>query len=58
MQSAVRPFISFLTDFGPDAAAAICRGVMIGIAPDVQIVDVAHSIDELESGNPFRRASS
>lgn len=44
MQSAVRPFISFLTDFGPDAAAAICRGVMIGIAPDVQIVDVSHSI--------------
>ena len=40
----MRPFISFLTDFGPDAAAAICRGVMLGIAPDAQIVDVAHSI--------------
>jgi len=44
MQQATRPFISFLTDFGPDAAAAICRGVMIGIARDVQIVDISHSI--------------
>ncbi|MBI2780741.1 MAG: SAM-dependent chlorinase/fluorinase [Chloroflexi bacterium] len=44
MQPAVRPFISFLTDFGPDAAAAICRGVMLGIARDAQIVDISHSI--------------
>lgn len=39
-----RPFISFLTDFGPDSAAAICRGVMVSIAPDVQIVDISHSV--------------
>ena len=39
-----RPVISFLTDFGPDAAAAICRGVMVGIAPDVQILDISHSV--------------
>ncbi len=39
-----RPFISFLTDFGPDSAAAICRGVMISIVPDVQIVDISHSV--------------
>jgi S-adenosylmethionine hydrolase len=39
-----RPFISFLTDFGPDGHAPICRAVMLGIAPDVQIVDIAHSI--------------
>ena len=38
------PFISFLTDFGPDGPAAICRGVMLGIAPDAQIVDIAHGI--------------
>jgi S-adenosyl-L-methionine hydrolase (adenosine-forming) len=44
MQPATRPFISFLTDFGPDAAAAICRGVMIGIAPDAQIVDISHAV--------------
>ncbi len=40
----MRPFISFLTDFGPDSAAAICRGVMLGIAPDSQIVDISHSV--------------
>jgi S-adenosylmethionine hydrolase len=39
-----RPVISFLTDFGPDAAAAICRGVMLGIAPDAQIIDISHSV--------------
>jgi len=41
-----RPFISFLTDFGPDAAAAICRGVMLSIAPDAQIVDISHSVEK------------
>jgi S-adenosylmethionine hydrolase len=39
-----RPFISFLTDFGEDGAAAICRGVMLSIAPDAQIVDISHSV--------------
>ena len=38
------PFISFLTDFGPDGPAPICRGVMLGIAPDAQIVDIAHGL--------------
>lgn len=36
--------ISFLTDFGPDSAAAICRGVMLSIARDAQIVDISHSV--------------
>jgi S-adenosylmethionine hydrolase len=39
----MRPFISFLTDFGPDSAAAVCRGVMLSIAPDAQINDISHS---------------
>ena len=39
-----RPFISFVTDFGPDGPAPICRGVMLSIAPDAQIVDVGHNI--------------
>ena len=43
-ESAPRPFISFLTDFGPDSAAAICRGVMLSIARDAQIVDISHSV--------------
>ncbi|NJD27288.1 MAG: SAM-dependent chlorinase/fluorinase [Chloroflexi bacterium] len=40
----MHPVITFLTDFGPDAAAAICRGVMLSIAPDAQIVDISHSV--------------
>jgi S-adenosylmethionine hydrolase len=39
-----RPVISFLTDFGPDSAAAICRGVMLSIARDAQIVDISHAV--------------
>lgn len=39
-----RPVISFLSDFGPDSAPAICRGVMLSIARDAQIVDVSHSV--------------
>jgi S-adenosylmethionine hydrolase len=39
-----RPVIGFLTDFGFDGAAAICRGVMLGIARDAQIVDISHSV--------------
>jgi S-adenosylmethionine hydrolase len=44
MQDDRRPVISFLTDFGPDGAAAVCRGVMLGIAPDAQIVDISHNV--------------
>jgi S-adenosylmethionine hydrolase len=44
MHATDRPFISFLTDFGPDSAPAVCKGVMLGIAPDAQIVDISHSI--------------
>ncbi len=39
-----RPVIGFLTDFGYDGAAAICRGVMLGIARDAQIVDISHAV--------------
>jgi S-adenosylmethionine hydrolase len=38
-----RPVITFLTDFGP-AAPAVCRGVMFGIAPDANIIDVSHFV--------------
>jgi S-adenosylmethionine hydrolase len=38
-----RPVITFATDFGP-AAPAVCRGVMFGIAPDANIIDVSHWI--------------
>jgi hypothetical protein len=39
-----RPVISLLTDFGPDGPAAICRGVILTIARDAQIIDIAHSV--------------
>lgn len=40
-----RPFISFMTDFGVGASApAVCRGVMLGIAPDVRLVDITHAV--------------
>ncbi len=39
-----RPVISFITDFGPESAPAICRGVMLGIARDAHIVDISHSV--------------
>jgi S-adenosylmethionine hydrolase len=39
-----RPVIGFLTDFGLDGAAAICRGVMLSIARAAQIVDICHTV--------------
>jgi S-adenosylmethionine hydrolase len=42
---AERPFISFLTDFGVTASApAVCRGVMLGIAPEARLVDITHAV--------------
>jgi S-adenosylmethionine hydrolase len=41
---AAPPVISFLSDFGLDGAAAICRGVMLSICPNAQIVDVSHNV--------------
>jgi S-adenosylmethionine hydrolase len=38
-----RPVITFLSDFGP-AAPAVCRGVMFGIAPDANIIDISHHV--------------
>jgi S-adenosylmethionine hydrolase len=39
----MRPVITFLTDFGP-AAPAVCRGVMFGISPDANIIDINHQV--------------
>jgi len=39
-----RPIITFLTDFGLDGAAATCRGVMLSICRDAQIVDIGHTV--------------
>jgi S-adenosyl-L-methionine hydrolase (adenosine-forming) len=42
---AVRPTIVFMTDFGTaNDAVAICKAVMIGIAPDARIMDITHQV--------------
>lgn len=61
--AAAPPTIVFMTDFGTaNDAAAICRAVMVGIAPTVRIMDITHqvtpfSIEEaarnLESVTPY-----
>ena len=40
-----RPLIVFMSDFGTlDDAVAICKGVMLGIAPEAEIVDLTHQV--------------
>jgi hypothetical protein len=40
-----RPTIVFLTDFGTaNDAVAICKAVMLGIAPDARIMDITHQV--------------
>ena len=40
-----RPFVSLLTDFGlRDMSAAIVRGVVLGIAPDAEVLDITHEV--------------
>lgn len=51
MDRSPRPVIGFLTDFGFDGAAATCRGVMLGICPDAQIVDISHAVAKYAVGD-------
>lgn len=40
-----RPILVFITDFGTaNDAVAICHAVMVGIAPDVRIMDITHQV--------------
>jgi S-adenosylmethionine hydrolase len=40
-----KPLIVFMTDFGAlDDAVAICKGVIKGIAPDAEIIDLTHEV--------------
>jgi S-adenosylmethionine hydrolase len=44
-EAAARPTIVFMTDFGTaNDAVAICKAVMIGIAPDARIMDITHQV--------------
>ena len=52
-----RPFVSLLSDWGVrDPSAAICRGVILSIAPDALLVDITHDVDEVQ--HPPRRADA
>ena len=60
--------ILFLTDFGVrDGAVAACKGVMLSIAPDVEIVDLTHDVppydieiagEVIEQALPFYRTGT
>lgn len=43
--SSHRPIIALLTDFGlKDSFVGVLKGVMLGIAPDAQLIDITHAI--------------
>lgn len=51
-----RPTIVFMTDFGTaNDAVAICKAVIVGIAPDVRIMDITHQVTpfQIEEGARF-----
>jgi S-adenosylmethionine hydrolase len=55
-QSATRPAIVFMTDFGSaNDAVAICKAVIIGIAPETRIMDITHQVTpfQIEEGARF-----
>jgi S-adenosylmethionine hydrolase len=40
-----RPVISFLSDYGlSDEFVGVCKGVMLSVAPDLQIIDITHDL--------------
>jgi S-adenosylmethionine hydrolase len=44
-KSSARPTIVFMTDFGTaNDAVAICKAVILGIVPDVRIMDITHQV--------------
>jgi S-adenosylmethionine hydrolase len=43
--AAARPIIVFMTDFGiVDDSVAICKGVMLQITPEAEIIDITHQV--------------
>jgi len=51
-----RPTIVFMTDFGTaNDAVAICKGVILGIAPDARIMDITHQVTpyQIEEASRF-----
>jgi S-adenosylmethionine hydrolase len=59
--SYARPTIVFMTDFGTaNDAVALCKAVMLGIAPDARIMDITHQVTpfSIEEGARFLEAVS
>src|SRR6204780_1637935 len=55
-EETARPTIVFMTDFGTaNDAVAICKGVMLSIAPDARIMDITHQVTpfSIEEGARF-----
>src|SRR5271168_5118586 len=51
-----RPIVVFMTDFGTaNDAVAICKAVIVGILPDVRIMDITHQVTpfSIEEGARF-----
>jgi S-adenosylmethionine hydrolase len=60
-KSGARPTIVFMTDFGTaNDAVAVCKAVMLGIAPDARIMDITHQVTpfQIEEGARFLEAVS
>src|SRR5277367_3432302 len=60
-QIAQRPALVFMTDFGTaNDAVALCKAVMLGIAPDARIMDITHQVTpfSIEEGARFLEAVS
>jgi len=54
--SAARPTIVFMTDFGTaNDAVAICKAVIVGIAPDARLLDITHQVTpfQIEEASRF-----
>jgi S-adenosylmethionine hydrolase len=57
-KTTTRPTIVFMTDFGTaNDAVAICKAVMIGIAPDARIMDITHQVTPYQIGEASRLLS-
>jgi S-adenosylmethionine hydrolase len=55
-RAGARPLVVFITDFGTaNDAVAICKAVMLGIAPDIRIMDITHQVTpfSIEEGARF-----
>jgi S-adenosylmethionine hydrolase len=54
--AAAKPTLVFMTDFGTaNDAVAICKAVMVGISPDIRIMDITHQVTpfSIEEGARF-----